>query len=88
MYRLCSVLVEEFNRFAKLCSSDDRVVHEKKLLSVDKLAYRYLLHLCYLVSILLLCGGEATGPGRSVLDERTGKMYLALVCISDSVGRA
>ena len=85
---LCTVLIKKLNSFPHLSSSDDTVVNEQKLLALDKFVNRYKLHLCNSVSHRLACWHKASGPCRSVLDERSCKRYAAFVCISYSVRNA
>ena len=83
MYRLCAVVIEELDRFAKLRAPYNGVIHEEQFFALDELCHRDLLHLRDLVPLSLRGRHEAAGPRRRVFYERSGERQVCLVGVSD-----
>ena len=88
MHRLRAVLVEEFDRFAELRAAHDRVIHEQKILALNEIVDRDLLHLRDLFPLHLSLRRKASRPRRRVFNIRTGEGNVALICVADRVRRA
>ena len=88
MHAAGSVLIQELDRLAELCTADDGVVDEQQILVGDKIVHGYLLHLGDLVAVALLSRHEGARPCGRVFDERARKVLAAAVGIADGVRRA
>ena len=83
---LCTAGIEEFGGFTKLGAADDGIIDEEQTLALDEIVNGDELHVGNLIADLLIGRHEGTGPGRGVLDERTGEWDALLVGIAYSVG--
>ena len=72
--------------FAKLSSANDRIINQKNLFTFNQLLNRNELHMCNLISDILICRHEGTRPGWCVLNKWTCKRNAAFVCITYGVG--
>ena len=80
-----TVVIEELDSLSELSAANDGVINKEQILALNELVNRYLLHLCHLVTLLLVGRHKASRPGRSIFDKRSCKRHTAFVGISDGV---
>ena len=82
---LCAAVIEELCGFSELCTANDGVVDEEQLFAVDQLVDRDQLHFCDQIAFFLMSGREGAGPGRRILNERSGEFHVGFVGVADGM---
>ena len=85
VYFFCTAVIEELCGFSELCTANDGVVDEEQLFAVDELVDRDQLHFCDQIAFFLMSGREGAGPGRRILNERSGEFHVGFVGVADGM---
>ena len=82
---LCTVCIQEIDRFLELCAADNRIVDKKQLLVLNEVVDRDLLHMRDPVPLRLVDRHEGTCPSWRIFDESPCEGDPRFVCVADRV---